>query len=201
MLLSSPFYLDRMSKLEFALVRLAALPASFLAAPLFVGSLGRERVGGVEQRASIRINAAPHHVHTLIDPAAEFNRWRIRGERIEAIDARAGFFRLFVPGMEDRPFELQVTSSTPAARLAATVHCEDRRPFGAIFSSSGVYDISPTNNGGSSVVLTETTLFLSGLPPFHLARHVLIMKLSMRMDLLRLKYEAETGRDADASTS
>ncbi len=190
-----------MSKIELSLTRIAALPGSLLAAPLFEDSLGRERVGGLPQSTSVRIKAPPPTVHSLLDPTATFNRWRIRNEVMDLVDARSGRYRHITAGMGDRAFEVHVTRSAPPSVIETTCYAEDRRPFGAVFSSSSAYKIEPTDSGGSFVTLMETTIFIAGMPPFHLARHALIMLMSMRMDLLRLKHEAETGRDADAKAA
>jgi hypothetical protein len=187
-----------MTRVELALLRLAAFPASALAAPFCAGTLGRERAGGLAQASSIDIDASPQTAHALLDPGSSFHRWRLRNERIEAIDARAGRFRYHAPVMEDRPFEIRVTRSTPPTVIETNTFAEDRRPFGAVLSSTGLYEIEPTNSGGCRVKLTETTIFLAGMPPYERARHAIMMLAAIRMDLLRLKYEAETGRDADA---
>lgn len=190
-MLSVPFQL--------AMGRAAALALAGLLAPFYAAAIWSqgERRWAPLPKARIRIKAAPTAIHRLLDPAAAKSRWTIRGQRLEAIDARAGKYRLFDPTASDRTFLLQVTQSSPAAFIGHVVKMEDGYCLGAVDHSESRYDIAAKDDGATSVTLTEATTFAHGLPRLHLAFQALIMRFSLSLDLLRLKYEAETGRDAD----
>ncbi len=182
------------TRFELAFARTTALPGALLAAPFHAP----HAVGGsgtVTQIAKIRIGAAPPAIFALLDPSAAANRWCLRGQTVEIVAAR--HFRLIESPESDRPFSLTVTKSLPPSRMAYRCSPEDGQPIGAVLSSASVYEIAPLGRG-ASVTLEETTEFISGLTRGSFAFHALAMRNSMRIDLLRLKFEAEEGRDADA---
>lgn len=176
-------------------LRLVALPAAAISAPFRASTTDIHRAT-LTQSASIRINASPHDVHALLNPSQPANRWTIRRQALERIAGRAGAYRLHERSLPGRPILLEVTASNPGDRIAYRVGAEDGQAIGALARSASEYRLTRDDAGRCRVVLDETIEYEPRLNAQERAFHAALMKISMRNDLLRLKFEAETGRDA-----
>lgn len=170
----------------------AALAAAF-AGPARAAS-GRD--SAIVRTASIQIAAAPATIFSLLDPAGGFNRWSLRGETLTPLES--GLWRLESAGAPEHPFDLRVMSAAPPDLIEYAARPSSRRPVGAVIESQSRYELTARPDGRTRVALTETTTFVAGMPAREFAFHAALMRLSLRMDLLRLKHEAETGTNADS---
>jgi hypothetical protein len=185
-------------KTELFLIRFAALPVAIVSIGTGLGDNGVATPG--EERRHVDgliIKAPPQRIFDLLDPASSAHRWRIRRDELSAIDLRSGVYRLNSPSLPGQPILIRVLQRHSPTTISHECSAESGGVLGAALSSQSNYDIEPVGDG-ARVALTETTRFKAGLSGASLAAHSFLMKLSVRMDLLRLKYEAETGRDADA---
>ncbi|HNR76968.1 MAG TPA: hypothetical protein PKM48_07540 [Parvularculaceae bacterium] len=150
----------------------------------------READGAVVTTARAAMAAAPEIVRRLVDPSAEGHRWGLRGDKVEAVDRVRGLYRLTDRRMPDEPFLIQIEAATGPGVVATTVFGDGGAPIGAVVKSSSRYEIAPAP-GGSDVTLTERTWFVDGLPDRQLKHHAHMMASGVRIDLFRLKEEAE----------
>lgn len=153
----------------------------------------RDADGAVVSRGEVAVNAAPEEVYRLLDPSRSGNRWARRGDRIAAVDATNGLYRLFDCRMPDEPFLIQVNEARPFASISTTTLGDGGAPIGAIARSMSRYEIAPAPQG-CVVTLVERSIFLDGLSARDVARHASMIGKGVEMDLVRLKSEAE---DAD----
>jgi hypothetical protein len=187
-------------RLELNALRAAALPAALAGATFFRPT--RDLSTGeaaVRQTARIRIKATADAVYALLDPAAAHNRWVLRKEQLTPVGVTGRDFRLESPKAPGVSFLIEVKKAAAPFRIVQRCSSADGGVMGAARGSTSVYELKDAD-GACETTLTETTEFVVGLPPFLFGFHALLMRFSMRMDLLRLKYEAETGRDADERT-
>lgn len=187
------------AKLELSLVRAAALPAAVVAGFTTPRSAATTACREVRQTGGVRIAASPAAVYALLDPRSPASRWALRGERIAEVGGR-DHYRLTIPQLPDQSFRITLLHAVASSHISHECADWSGAPMGAALSSTSLYDIAPSESG-SLVALTETTRFSAELGAFALNIHSFLMRMSMRADLLRLKYEAETGRDADARAS
>lgn len=150
----------------------------------------RDADGALVSRAQIAVGAAPEDVYRLLDPSHGGNRWTRRGDRLAAVDAAHGLYRLFDQRMPDEPFLVQVNEARPFASISMTAVGDGGAPFGAMARSMSRYDITPTPEG-CVVSLVERSIFLDGLSARDVARHASMMGKGVTKDLARLKEEAE----------
>lgn len=183
-------FLDRIIA---ALRRATGLSPRALSAP---EALERDADGAVVFRESAEIAASPETVFRLLDIAGHDHRWSRRGDKVEAIDAGRGLYRLTDKRLPDAPFIVQVTESVQNAVIATVTVGDGGAPIGAVSKSVSRYEIAPAP-GGAAATLVERAHFLAGLPEKQLRQHAHMMASGVRIDLFRLKEEAEKA-DAQA---
>ena len=150
----------------------------------------RDEDGAVVSRGEIAVGAPPEDVYRLLDPSRGGNRWARRGDRIAAVDAANGLYRLFDSRMPDEPFLVQVNEARPFASISTTTCGDGGAPIGAIARSMSRYEIAPAPQG-CVVTLVERSVFVDGLSARDVARHASMIGRGVEMDLARLKSEAE----------
>lgn len=184
-------------KLELSLVRAAALPAAVAAGLAGLPAAnGASAAKTVRHQARIWVKATPEQVHSLLDPNSSRNRWVIRRESVTPLGTSGRSFRIETPALPDQAFHLEILSVERPFRISYRCGSADGALLGAASASVSVYNVVGDGEG-CETTLEETTDF-QGVDGFPLSCHSLLMRLSLRMDLLRLKYEADTGLDADA---
>ncbi|MCB2096074.1 MAG: hypothetical protein KDE05_00450 [Parvularculaceae bacterium] len=178
-------FLDRIIS---ALRRAAGLsPAQFDSG---AGAPQRDAEGAVVTTVNATIGASPEIVRRLIDPSGDGHRWGLRGDKVEAVDRARGLYRLTDKRMPDEPFLIQIEAATGPDVVATTVFGDGGAPIGAVVKSSSRYEIAPAP-GGSVVTLTERTFFLDALCDRQVKQHAHMMASGVKIDLFRLKEEAE----------
>lgn len=146
----------------------------------------------VVNEASIAIAAPAPSVYALLDPASASNRWALRGDRLDPVDAFHGLYRLIDQRAPDQAYLVQIDETTPGVAIATTSVGDGGAPIGVFAKSESHYRITPTQ-AGCDVVLVERSTFLDGLPTRMLKRHARMMADGVNADLRRLKEEAEGG--------
>lgn len=149
-----------------------------------------DETGAVVSEADVEVGAPPEIVFGLLDPSSSANRWANRGDKVEAVDKPNGLYRLFDHRMPDEPFLMQVHDLQPPTVVSMTTTGDGGAPIGAIAQSMSCYRIEPFS-GGSRVTLTERATFVDGLSKREKAQHAGMIGDSVKIDLYRLKEEAE----------
>lgn len=173
-----------------ALRRAASLPTAIFRRESAAGGFHKEADGGVEFSFRIVAAAAPEIAYGLLDPSYAGNRWVRRGDRIDAVDAARGLYRLTDHRLPDAPFLIQIDEASPPTLIAATILGDGGQPFGAVQKSKSRYSIAP-HPDGCEITLTERTYFLETLSARELNQHAQMMDKGVKIDVARLKDEAE----------
>lgn len=142
--------------------------------------------------ADAEIFAAPDAVFRLLDPTQRENRWALRGDIVEAIDAAHGLYRLTDRRMPDEPFLMQIVESRAPLLIELRTFGDGGQPFGAVEKSSSRYEISSSPQG-CVVTLIERPTFVEGLSDRQRKQHARMMARAVETDVRRLKQEAERG--------
>ena len=173
-----------------ALNRAASLPAGLFKSAPAGDSLRRDADGAVMNEALVEIAAPAEAVFALLDPSGTGHRWGQRGDRIEAVNRENFLYRLIDQRMPESPFIIRIDAALAPQMISMTVSDESGALIGAIVTTSSSYQITDTTDG-CRVSLVERTHFVGGLPKRELANHAFMLGEGVRIDLRRLKEEAE----------
>lgn len=175
------------------LVLMATAPAITAARKPFHKGQVRARPPGApaEHHASIDVKASASTIYQLLDPASPGNRFRRRGFEFTETARDNTRFRAVDPNMPDMAFLFDVTERIHDSAIAIRSRGDGGAPIGVFSQSISRYALSPAANDRTQVEVTETMTFVPGLTIDEMTHHELMMKISARLDLLRLKTEAE----------
>lgn len=172
------------------LKRAASLPAGLFKSSSAGDNLRRDADGAIINEAVVEIAAPAEAVFALFDPSGAGHRWGQRGDRIETVSREKFLYRLIDQRMPESPFIIRIDATLAPQMISMTVSDEGGALIGAIVKTSSSYQIADTT-AGCRVSLVERTHFVGGLPKRELENHAFMLGESVRIDLHRLKEEAE----------